>query len=478
MPSVLGRRNTMRCVLLCLLLGAPSLAASRPIDAQVAKRIDADVAAVMQRYEVAGVALAVVDDGKIVYRRAYGLRDREKKLPVEVGTHFEIGSITKQFTAAAILRLHEAGKLDLDAALATWLPDAPHAGEVTVRQLLTHTSGLPEYFEGPGIEVAATRPTTFAQIMARVAGKPLVFAPGSQWSYCNTGYVLLGRILELLSHETYRHYVQTHFFDRLGMKQSFFVADETRLPNMSEGYHHKDGRFERAVPIHDSFGWSAGNIVSTLDDLMKWDAALAGGQVVSEKSYAEMTTPFQTSARGSAEYGFGLFVDSVEGQPRIGHTGGAFGFTTADELFVRQRVRIIAFTNDGDDKPEPGEVITTAVFNQLFPKIAAQALRPAEGEDPAGTASARATFAILQHGSGDDSVLTPKLSGKMAAGLAKRLSEQFGPYGAPEAFVFKGRRSDGGLHWLDYLVTFGPGSMLKFAVGLDEAGKVASLSYG
>ncbi|HEX4386458.1 MAG TPA: hypothetical protein VH083_26065 [Myxococcales bacterium] len=187
---------------------------------------------------------------------------------------------------------------------------------------------------------------------------------------------------------------------------------------------------------------------------------MTGGKVVSKKSYAAMTAPFMT-AQGSAGYGFGLFVESVEGQPRIGHTGGAFGFTTADELFVRQKVRIIAFTNTGDDKPEAGEVLTTAVFNQLFPEIAAEALRPAAGEDAAATASAHATFALMQHGSGDDSALAPKLGGKMAAGLAKRLSEQFGPYGAPEAFVFKGQRSDGGLHWFDYLIQFGPGSVLK-----------------
>jgi CubicO group peptidase (beta-lactamase class C family) len=472
------RRLVLLSVLVPLLTATPALAAPRVVGAELSKRIDADVDRVMRRADVPGAVVLIVADGQVVYRRAYGQRDREQHLPADVDTHFEIGSITKQLTAAAILQLQEAGKVDVDAKLATYLPDAPHASEVTLRQLLTHTSGLPEYLEGPDIAVEATRPATFAQLMARIAGKPLGFAPGSRWSYCNTGYVLLGRVIEVVSHESYRHYQQAHFFDPLGMKQSFTVADEAHLPNLAQGYHHVNGRLERTLPIHDSVSWSAGNIVSTIDDLQRWSAALAGGKVISPQSYAAMTTPFMTTAQVSAEYGFGLFVDSLEGQPRIGHTGGAFGFTTANEYFPRQNLRIIAFTNNGDDRPEPGEVLTTAVFNQLFPEIAAAALRPADGEDTAATARARAAFALLQRGSGDYAGFAAKLSAKLGAGLAKRLAEQLGPLGAPEAFVFKGRRTTGGVRWLDYLLQFGPGSVLKIGLGIDDAGKVAALSIG
>ncbi|HEX4386457.1 MAG TPA: serine hydrolase domain-containing protein [Myxococcales bacterium] len=132
------------------------------------------MAAVMRRNDVPGAVLMVISDGQVVYRKAYGLRDHERQLPAELSTHFEIGSITRQFTAAAILQLQEAGKIDVDAKLSSYLPDAPHAAEVTLRHLLTHTSGLPEYLDGPDIDVAATRPATFEQLMARIAGKPLV----------------------------------------------------------------------------------------------------------------------------------------------------------------------------------------------------------------------------------------------------------------------------------------------------------------
>jgi len=442
-----------------------------------AKRIDADVETILHRTDTPGATIAVAVKDRIVYAHAYGFRDRERHIPATVDTHYEIGSITKQFTAAAMMQLQEAGKLRIDDTLATYLPKAPHAGEVTLRQMLSHTSGLPEYLEGPDIETAATKAATVDELMARIKDKPLDFAPGSRWSYSNTGYILLGRVIEVVSHETYRHYVQHHLLDPSGMTQTFTVADESRLPKMAVGYHHKDGKIERPAPISYTFGWSAGFLVSTVDDLEKWNLALTRGKIVAPASYALMSTSVQTTQHGDAEYGFGLFVDAIDGQLRIGHTGGAFGFTSANEYFPKQDARIIAFTNNGDT-PEPGEMIATAIFENLYPEIAAAEMRPAPGEDAKTTSDAKAVFAHLQRGSEDSALFTAKLTEKMKAGLAARLATLFSPYGAPTAFIYKGERSDNGLKWSDYVIRFGPGSSLKFAIGLDETGKVASISYG
>jgi CubicO group peptidase (beta-lactamase class C family) len=461
-----------------LCLCSVSLAtAAVPVATDVDKRIDADVHAVLLHTDTPGAAIAVFKDGRLVYRQAYGLRNREGHLPASVDTWFEIGSITKQFTAAAILQLQEAGKLSIDAKLATYLPDAPHANEVTLRQLLSHTSGLPEYLDGPDIEQVATRPATFDQLVARIKDKPLDFAPGSRWSYSNTGYLMLGRVIEVVSHEPYRQYVRTHLLDPAGMTDTFTVADEGRHPTMAVGYRHAQGKLERAPTIHDTFGGAAGNLVSTLDDLERWNRALMGGKIVSPADYALMATSVMTTEKGSAEYGLGLFVDSVEGQPRVGHTGGSFGFTTANEYFPKQGVRIIAFTNNGDN-PEPGEMLTTAIFNELYPEIYAATRKPAAGEDVKMTTAARTTFMQLQSGNEDDSRFGSKLDAKMKAGLSARLAKQFSAFGAPTAFIFKGRRADGSVKWFDYLIQFGPGSMLKFGLGFDEAGKVVSLSFG
>ncbi|MFC4819989.1 serine hydrolase domain-containing protein [Dokdonella ginsengisoli] len=440
------------------------------------RRIDADVTAILDRTRAPSAVVAVVRNDRIVFRKAYGFRDSERRLAADVGSLYEIGSITKQFTAAAIVQLRDEGKLALDDKLSNFLPDAPHADEVTLRQLLSHTSGLPEYLDGPDIEEAATRPATFAQLMARIAGKPLVFAPGSKMAYNNTGYILLGRVVEVVSHRSYRDYVRTHLLDRAGMKRTFTVADESRLAGMAIGYQVRQGTLQRAPTIHDSFGWAAGNLVSTVDDLASWSTALARGKIVNKKSYEEMTTPAPVS-EGTSDYGLGLFVDSVRDQPRIGHTGGSFGFTTADEFFPKQNLRVIAFTNGSSD-PEPGEMITNAIFDDLFPEIAAAARKAASGENPEITTQTRALFEELQRGSGDYSTLGGKLAAKMKNGLAGRLADRFSPFGSPTRFIYKGARSEGNLHWHDYLIEFGPGSQLKFSIGLDEAAKIASISYG
>lgn len=440
------------------------------------KRIDADVAAILERTKAPSAVVAVVRDGRVVFRKAYGFRDGQRRLAADVGSPYEIGSITKQFTAAAVLQLRDGGKLALDDKLSKYLPDAPHADEVTLRQLLSHTSGLPEYLDGPDVEQEATRPTTFEKLMERVAGKPLAFAPGSKMTYNNTGYILLGRVIEVVSHQSYRDYVRTHLLDRAHMKRTFTVADESRLADMAVGYRIDQGAVQPAAAIHDSFGWSAGNLVSTVDDLANWSIALAQGKIVNEKSYREMTTPASLS-EGTSDYGLGLFVDSVRDQVRIGHTGGSFGFTTADEFFPKQKVRIIAFTNLGTN-PEPGEIITNAIFDVLFPEVAAAARKSAPGENQAITAQTQALFKELQRGDGEYSELAGKLAAKMKNGLASRLADRFSPFGPPTRFIYKGTRSEGNLRWQDYLIEFGPGSQLKFSVGLDEAAKIASISYG
>ena len=460
-------------LLFLLSLGAT---AGRSIDAATGKRIRDDVHAVLDRTHTPGAVVLVVAGGKPIFEEAYGQRDVANKLPVGIDTHFEIGSITKQFTAAAILQLQEAGKLHIEDRLSVYLPKAPHADEITLKQMLSHTSGLPEYLDGPDIEVAARKPTDFARILQRIDGKSLVFVPGSQWSYNNSGYLLLGRVIETVSRETYRHYLQAHIFLPLGMRDTFTVSDESHLPNMALGYTTVDGTVQTVTPWDESYASSAGSIVSTVGDLQKWNDALTTGKVISPQSYALMSSSVMTG-QGDAEYGLGLFVDQVEDQPRIGHTGGSAGFTTANEYFPKQGVRIIAFTNHRAN-PEPGEMLTTAIFNDLYPGIAAAALHPSAGEDVAVSVRVRALFTQLQSGQEGSAALGAKLDAKMKDGLAKRLSDAYAPYGKPTAFTFKGRRTTPGRHWFDYVIQFGPGSLLKFGVGLDEEGKIAGLSFG
>ncbi|WP_082121040.1 serine hydrolase domain-containing protein [Dyella japonica] len=454
-------------------LAPAAMGSPAALDHAVSTKIDSDVQAVLQRTGTPGATIAIYRDGEVLYRHAYGLSDLERKTPATVSTHYEIGSITKQFTAAAVLQLQEAGKLDINATLATYLPDAPHAKEVTLKQLLSHTSGMPEYLDGPDVEQWAVKPATFDQIMARIKDKPLDFPPGSRWSYSNSGYALLGRVIEVTSKESYEHYVKSHLLAAAGMTHTYTVADEAQLAGMAKGYRHTDGKLEPAPTIHDTVGWAAGNLVSTVDELERWNVALRSGKIVRPADYALMSTPVP----GSTDYGLGLFIDTLDEQPRIGHTGGSFGFTTSNQYFPKQGLQVIAFTNVGDN-PEPGQMLVTATFEALYPQIAASARKPAAGEEAATTAAVRKAFSQLQQGAQDTSAFGDKLKAKLAAGLSGRMAKQLSPFGEPSSFIFKGQRHDKDGNWSDYRIDFGPGNSLPFGVRLDADGKVVGISIG
>lgn len=465
-----------------ILLMAAGTAAAAPADKPpppLSTKVDRDVTEAMRHYRVPGAAVMAIRNGHVTYTRAFGFRDLQHRLPVRSDTLFEIGSITKQFTAACIMQLQEQGKLKIDRPLSDYLPDAPHAREVTLRQLLTHTSGLRDYLDGPWKEVGrlAARPIAYRDLIARVANLPLDFSPGSKWSYSNTGYLLLGKVVEKVSGESYWDYLHNHILRPLHMTDTYTTADENRLPRMAIGYWHVDGKLERAPAIDASWGNSAGFLVSTLGDLAKWDAALRGGKVVSHASYREMTTPFMTGKNGSANYGFGLFVDSVYGQPRIGHTGGSQGFTAADEYFPRQNVRIVVFTNLGDSTPEAGEALTNVAFADLYPAIAAKASRPAPGEHAAVTRTVREAFRELQTGR-DYARFGAQLRSKLLAGRGAKFVTALGPFGAPTGEIFKGVRKDAKNTWYEYAMQFGPGAQLPFAVKLGPDGTIGSFSIG
>ncbi|HEY2476554.1 MAG TPA: serine hydrolase domain-containing protein [Candidatus Cybelea sp.] len=455
--------------------------AASPDVAVNAARIDRDVSAALRYYSIPGATVAVVAGGQVVYARAFGFRDISTRALAGLDTQYEIGSITKQFTAAAIMQLSQAGKLDLDAKVATYLPNVPYANEITVRQLLTQTSGLPDYLDGPDIDEAAKKPATFDQIVARIAGKPLAFTPGSGWEYSNTNYLFLGRVITIVSGESYESYVRTHILEPLGMSSTFTIGDETTVSQMAIGYRRVNGSFQPALgTIGQSFASSAGDLVSTVGDLEKWDAGLREGRVVSPASYELMRAPQLTTKGENSGYGFGLFVDSFAGQQRIGHTGGDYGFTTADEYFPAQDIRIIAFTNDGNDNghPEAGEILTNVVFEGIFPDIAAAALRPSPGEDPQVTVRVKVFFDQMQSGRIDYALMAPSLAEKFKQRLSAVLASEFGAYGPPTAVVFRGKRTVSDKHWFDYDLYFGPGVFLTFGIAYDDANAIAALSFG
>ena len=353
---------------------APSQQAP-PLKAAVRSKIDADVRALLSAAHAQGATIAIAQGGVIVYTRGYGLREGARSLPADADTRYEIGSITKQFTAAAILQLKEAGKIDLDATVATYLPSISHAREITIRQLLTHTSGLEDYVDIPDFETLAVRPATFDQLMSRISKEPLAFTPGAQFAYSSTNYLILGRIIEVVSGQTWEDYVQQHLFAPAGMTDSATMAEEGGLADMARGYVYAQGHTAESKPIAESWASSAGGIVSTAADLRKWGEALSSGGIISTSDYQLLTSPARLADGSADEYGFGMKIDRFEGQPRVWHDGNTNGFDGSGQFFPSQDVRIIVLTNTldgGSDK------IAEHIYNDLFPAIAAAALRAEE----------------------------------------------------------------------------------------------------
>lgn len=328
--------------------------------------IDRDVSAALQAAHVNGATVEVVQNGRVVYARAFGKRDVAANFPARLDTAYEAGSITKEFTAAAILQLKEAGKIDLDAPLATYLPAAPHAKDVTIRQLLTHTSGMPEY------TMAMGRGTALDDVMRRIASEPLDFEPGTAFRHSNTNYLLLGRVIEAVSGQRWIDYARARLFTAAGMNATSTIAGEKRVPKMARGYEYSSGRTRLAGPVDEAWASSAGDLVTTAGDLAKWDDALAGGRIISAEDY-HLLTKSQLLADGPGSgYGFGVYLDTFDWQPRILAQGDTFGFDASDQYFPDQRTRIIVLTNtenlaiSGSASMNVGE----AIFNSLYPVLA------------------------------------------------------------------------------------------------------------
>lgn len=453
--------------------GAPASsspdAGSQAAVASVAAALDAAAAKVVGTKHVPGIAVAVAEHGAIVFERAYGTADVAKKTPVTVDTRFEIGSLTKQVTAACILQLARAGKLSLDDHLGTFVPDYFIGRGVTVRQLLSQTSGIPEYLDGPDVIAdAGTQPATAASLLARVSAKPLEFAPGTTWKYSNTNYILLGRIVEVASREPYERYVREHVFGPAGMTESGFIADEPALPEMARGYAPDAAGVEPAPPLRDDWSWAAGAIVSTVGDMVKWDDALLAGKIVAPQDVALMRTTVPLAGGASSAYAFGWIVDSLGGHARIWHNGGTFGFHSVNETFPKDDEAIVVLENSTS---ADAESLATTAFTVLHPDVASALAAPVAGEDPKITARLRDWLRRFETGDIDRGQLTDKMSAALTPDLIATTKSQFATLGDPQTLVYKGSASEAGDTVYTYLADFALGK-IRIVMSLDATGKI------
>jgi CubicO group peptidase (beta-lactamase class C family) len=293
-----------------------------------------------------GAAL-VARDGKVLLSKGYGFANLEWGVANSPASKFRLGSITKQFTAACILLLEERGKLKVDDPVKKYMTDAPAAWDkVTIFNLLTHTSGIPSFTGFPDYASTEAIATTPEKLVARFRDKPLEFQPGEKWNYSNSGYVLLGYLIEKISQQTYSEFVQENIFTPLGMKDSGYDSNSAIILHRASGYTPGAKGPIHAGYIDMSIPFSAGALYSTTEDLLRWEQGLMGGKLLSAASLQKMTTPFKN------DYAFGLAVHAVNGHKVMEHGGGIEGFNTEIAYYPEDKLTVVVLANLNGGVPE------------------------------------------------------------------------------------------------------------------------------
>ncbi|HEY0396498.1 MAG TPA: serine hydrolase domain-containing protein [Candidatus Elarobacter sp.] len=461
----------------------PALAA-QPAQVSAAQRaaVDDALAKAMAASHTRGASVTVARAGEIVYANGAGQRDVQAKLPVDADTIFPIGSITKQFTAAAIMLLVRDGRVSLDAHAADYVPAAPHGAEYTVRELLQQTTGLANYTSVPGsaANVITSATVTPQALLALVKDAPLAFKPGTRFEYSNTNYVVLGMIVETASGMPYGRFIHERIAQPLGLAHLTFGAPASGA-NVARGYEAETG--ETAVtPWTAQATYAAGGLYAAPSDLVRWDEAFFGGKLLDASTVALMTTPPQLPGNAQSGYAMGWVHETLDGHPLIWHNGGVLGANTRNAYFPDQRIAVVVF---GNSLTFDETRVVREAFRALVPpspaQLAAERQRDsaaAPGEDPAITAAARAEYERWREGKVDLSRYDATMRAALSAATINQVSAGLAAAGPPTAFVFTGKialpNSTGTVY--NYRVVT-PNGAVVYAYGVGPDGKIGGIWF-
>ena len=321
---------------------------------QTAEQADKYITGQMEKYHIPGLSLAVVKDEQVVYQKGYGFANVELSVPAEPGSIYMIGSITKNFTASAIMLLSEERKISLDKKITEYLPDVQDVpSSVTVRHLLTHTSGITDYTTIPGSILFARVDRTPKEVVKPSLALPLNFVPGEKYEYSNTNYILLGMIIERVAKKSYGQFLFERIFQPLDMTSTRVNNRADIIKNRVAGYNWWENKLHNSDYSSPSNSWSSGAIVSNVTDLAKWDIALRKNKLLKPGIINMMLTPAKLNNNQEIKYGLGNELSSDRGHRIGGHGGEIFGFTTSFSEYIDDNLTVILLCNLGD---VPGEV--------------------------------------------------------------------------------------------------------------------------
>jgi len=422
--------------LLVVAVSASAAPAQSALASDLRAKIDDVAHRVLTSTGVPSASLVVVKDAKIAYVRAYGDARLEPKLAARADMQYSVGSISKQFTAAAILLLQQQGKLSLDDAVSKWVPGLTRGNEVTIRELLSHTSGYQDYWPQDYVMPGMRTPTTAQQIIDQWAKKPLDFNPGTKWQYSNTNYVIAGLIVEKAAGMPLLQLLQQQVFGPLNMK-SITNVDEANLPDIGpEGYFRYALGPLRPAP-KEGKGWifAAGELAMTAEDLAKWDISMIQETVLKPASYQEMETEVILKNGVGSRYGLGVGVRNVNGHREISHGGEVSGFTAENIVLPDDGIAIVVQTNQ--DAIDAAQQIANQVRTAL--------LASENPVDEHQSEVIRQIYDGLQQGKIDRSLFTDNCNAYFNDQALKDYAASLGPLGAPESYSQVGQGLRGGM---------------------------------
>jgi CubicO group peptidase (beta-lactamase class C family) len=417
-----------------------------------------------------GLSLAVMRDGRMIYAGGAGRSAIETNAPVTPETRFAIGSITKQFTSACILLLAEDGKLAVQDRVAKWYPGLTAASDITLLDLMNHVSGYPDYYPLDFVDRPMQKPIKVDDLIQTFGTRPLDFPPGSRYSYSNTGFVILGRIVEKVSGEPFGAFLERRVLRPLGMTHTAYEPEAPTGPGFAHGYvTFALGPPETATP--EGRGWvaAAGALYSTPSDLATWDLALMDGKVLKADSYRVMTAPRKLSDGSMSDYGCGLAIGRRGDQQVLGHNGAVAGFYAQNTMVPATRSAAVLLSNF--DASAAVNATYARVLNALAPRPPSPTAKPA-GEaakkpgpsgvpaiaGPPATEAARLLFLALQKGQVDRARLGEEYSAFLTDAKIRGASTRLEPYGEPGKVALQSASERGGME-----VTY---TRLVFAKGI------------
>ncbi len=412
------------------------------IDPALRSRVDRIAAQVLRQTGVPSASVAVVRHGKLVYTHAYGKARLKPPMAATAEMRYSIGSISKQFTAAAILLLQQQGKLSLDDAVGQYVPGLTRGDEVTIRQILSHTSGYQDYWPEDYLMTPMVKPTTAQQILDTWAKKPLDFEPGTQWQYSNTNYVIAGAIVEKVSGEKLMDFLGEQIFHPLGM-HSVWNSDQDKLTQTDATAYYRHALGPLRVAPKEGRGWmfAAGELAMTAHDLALWDESVLAESVLKPESYNQMFTDVKLKSGKETHYGLGVQVETRAGHRSIEHSGEVSGFVSDNVVLIDDGVAVAVLTN------QDAVGAASTIADLAAPVVAGYPLTAPEQQ-------ALDIYHGLQQGRVDRSLLAPNLSDYFTPEALADFQSSLAPLGEPLAFKQVGDQLRGGMTFRAFRITY------------------------